>query len=218
MKKFLLAVALTALSSQSWGALYTVDDCTLGTLTVFGGANPTDCEGLIEADPGGANDSEDVLNNEDIFTDDTFMAIAFTGFFYDTLAIAAGSNYWDFAQKQNQGGPLETDIDLGLSVTEAGGTATWSITGGALGAYEAAVAVIKSGPAFDAFLISDSLGLVTGGSFDIDQRSGAWSHFALLVGGVGVPPDPGVPAPGSLPLLILGLTLLGIGRRVQSRA
>jgi hypothetical protein len=212
MKKILLAAVLTALSSQSWALLFTQSDCTIGTLTVNGGANPTGCEGFIDADQGTANDSEEVMNNTPIYTDATNNIVAFTGFFYVAVGAAQGSNYWDFGQKDNQGGALETDIDLGLSVTEDNGVATWDITDGILGNYDAALAVIKTAGGFDAFLINDSLGDVTGGSFAIDQDSGQWSHFSLYVGSSSVPPDPNIPVPASLPLFALGLALMQIRR------
>jgi hypothetical protein len=123
---------------------WTNDNCLLGDLTVDdgGAGNPTACQGVIDAAPGGANENTDVLNLTPIYTDATLTTVDFTGFF--------GFTDWNFAQKVDAPSSLSTNIDLGLTITQNAGTVDWGISAGALLTYTDAIAVIKQAKQFAA--------------------------------------------------------------------
>ncbi len=201
--RFLVVAVTLVFASNAWpGPIYwSAQGCDSANLTVnpVTHGNPTDCVGYIDREPGGANDSEAVLNTTPIFdgfNPDTNSEL-FTGFF--------GYDDWDFAQKQNNGGSLTSDIDLGLALTDAGGGLwEWAITGVAFGAYENAIAVIKQAQGFDSYLLGNNLEAVSGGFFMSD-----WGHFSIYVRGN----YHQIPEPGTLS--ILGACLIGLAWRTR---
>ena len=231
--RFLVVAVTLAFASNAWpGPIYwSAQGCDPANSTVNPviDGNPTDCVGYIDREPGGANDSEAVLNTTPIFdrfNPDTNSEL-FTGFF--------GYDDWDFAQKRrlvrkykrlarhktrawryldelkaqnpkNHGGSLTSDIDLGLALTDAGGGLwDWAITDGAFGAYENAIAVIKQAQGFDSYLLGNHLGAVSGSFFMSD-----WGHFSIYVRGDYYQ----VPEPGTLSLL--GACLIGLAWRTRT--
>lgn len=199
-----LMLANSAWSVPSSAVYWSAQDCVTSSLGVAPSTsgNPTKCQGFIDRDPGGGNDTEDVLNSTPIYdNEDGTGSPLFTGFF--------GHTDWDFAQKKDNGGALTTDIDLGLTLTLLTDPGLpenlwlWDIVDGSLGAYEHAIAVIKQADGFDAYLLSEGLGDITGGSFISD-----WSHFSIYVRG-----EATVPAPGALFLMALGLLVMCWSKR-----
>jgi hypothetical protein len=136
------------------------------------------------------NDSAVALNNVDLF----------------------GYDDWQFLQKKDIGGGMDTSIDVGLSVTTTNGaqSGSWTVTSDLSSLYNNIAVVLKGGPNWVAYL------------YDPAINGGDWTTAGLINGG-GRQPDlshlslyarAAVPEPTTMLLLGAGLVgLAGFGRK-----